>query len=203
MGRFQRTLMIMIVVPIVLILVGPALFSYDSFLIGDKEVAAVTEIIGVENHKSTVKQALNWYGSIWTGSYVEKRLSRQDTNKNIFGLERKASAKSSSYVANMQRQVYRALYRISVGAHILIATLAIIVAAMVDGFMQRNIRSQEFVYNNPVVFRVVSGVFLLTITSFTILPLWPGQLEQYIWLVAIVLIALSVWASSRHFQTGS
>ncbi len=203
MGRFQRTLMIMIVVPIVLILLGPAVFSYDSFLIGDKEVAAVTEIIGPENHAKTVEQAITWYQMIWTGSYVEKRLTRQQTNRNIFGMEKRVSAKSSNYMANMQRQIYRAFYRVSVGAHILIATLAIFIAAMVDGFMQRNIRSQEFVYNNPVVFRLVSGVFLLTITSFTILPLWPGQLEQYIWLTAIVLIALSVWASSRHFQTGS
>lgn len=203
MGRFQRTLMIMIVVPIALMLLTPALLSYDSFLIGDKEVAAVTEIIGAESHAETVKEAISWYKVIWTGSYVEKRLTRQDTNKNVFGVEKKISAKSSSYMANLQRLVYRALYRVSVGSHLLVATLAIFIAAMVDGFMQRNIRSQEFLYNNPVVFRIVSGSLLLTITSFTILPLWPGQLEQYIWLAAIVLIALSVWASSRHFQTGS
>lgn len=202
MGRFERTFKIMFLVPLVLLMLTPAIMPVDSFSISQGEIDAVTDMIGPEHHAATIHRAQGWYKSIFTNSETDAKLSN-GRSKNVLGFESATSSKSAEYMNKLKRLVYRALYRVSVEAHMLIGALAIFVAAMVDGFMQRNIRSQEFRYNNPVVFRLVSGVFLLTITSFTILPLWPGQLYQYIWLIAIVLIALSIWASSRHFQTGS
>jgi len=185
-------------VPLIAVLVMPAIPDRSWFSIKDEEVNSVVSIVGADRADAAVALT-NARFRRW---FVQSGLVRSTMNAAGSGeiSDGGMSDLAQAWVQNFWLEIYRVVYRATVMKLFILGTLVFCVAAFVDGTVRRKIKASAAGFASPLSFHLAGhGILLVFGVSFAVLVL-PVPIYAQCWIAVAAILGALLWKAASSYQ---
>lgn len=195
----------LIALPLLLLIVMPMVPSDDAFRHFPEEEAANARWIGQEVHDKARATATTRFRAWFVDSGVARKsytMFIKDGGK-VIKAEDGMRAATKKWLDHFWMGVYRALYRWEVAWMWYAGLFFFALAAAIDGWVVKNVKSTEFGYSNPLNFHLAVHMLIVMIGLAFVIPFLPIPIGVLVWPSIALIFAGTVWLIMSEFQTGA